>query len=52
MLKTPRLTAALLATAMLAIAGCGSDDEGGGGSADAEKAGQAKASGYVTWCIG
>jgi multiple sugar transport system substrate-binding protein len=53
MLKTRRLIPALLATAMLAIAGCGSDDdEGGGGSPDAEKAAQAKASGDVTWCIG
>jgi multiple sugar transport system substrate-binding protein len=53
MRKTPRFFAALFATAMLAIAGCGGggdDDDGGGG--EAEKAGQAKASGDVTWCIG
>jgi multiple sugar transport system substrate-binding protein len=53
MLKTSRFITALLAALMLAIAGCGSDDdEGGGGSPEAEKAGQAKASGDVTWCIG
>jgi multiple sugar transport system substrate-binding protein len=54
MLKTSRFITALLAILMLAIAGCGSDDgdEGGGGAPDAEKAGQAKASGDVTWCIG
>src|SRR5918994_7363727 len=54
MLKTSRLIAALIAALMLAVAGCGSDDgdEGGGEAPDAEKAGQAKASGDVTWCIG
>ena len=54
MLKTPRLISALLAALVLAIAGCGGDDdEGGGGAApDAEKVGQAKAEGDVTWCIG
>ena len=52
MIKTPRLVAALVATAMLSIAGCGDDDDGGGGAPDAEKATQAKASGNVTWCIG
>jgi multiple sugar transport system substrate-binding protein len=52
MLKTPRLLAALAATAMLAVAGCGSDDDDGGGAPEAEKATQAKASGNVTWCIG
>ena len=53
MMKTPRLFVALIATAMLAVAGCGGggDDEGGG-APEAEKAGQAKASGNVTWCIG
>src|SRR5687767_11982199 len=51
MMKTPRLVAALVASAMLAIAGCGDDDDGGG-APDAEKATQAKASGNVTWCIG
>jgi len=53
MLKTSRLIAALIAALMLAIAGCGSDDDDeGGGAADAEKVGQAKAEGDVTWCIG
>src|SRR5688572_13516570 len=53
MLTTPRLIAALAAALMLAIAGCGGgDDDGGGGAPEAEKAGQAKASGNVTWCIG
>ena len=53
MLKTPRLLAALAATVMLAIAGCGGGgDDDGGGAPDAEKVGQAKASGNVTWCIG
>ena len=54
MLKTSRLIAALIAALMLAVAGCGSDDgdEGGGEAPDAEKAGQAKASGDLTWCIG
>jgi multiple sugar transport system substrate-binding protein len=52
MMNTPRLLAALITAAMLAIAGCGGggDDEGNGG--EAEQAGQAKASGNVTWCIG
>jgi multiple sugar transport system substrate-binding protein len=53
MMKTPRLFVALIAAAMLAIAGCGGgDDDEGGGAPEAEKAGQAKASGDVTWCIG
>ena len=43
--------AVLIATALLAIAGCGDDDDDGGGS-EAQKATQAKASGNVTWCIG
>ena len=51
MRTTPRFFAVLAAAVMLAIAGCGSDDDDGGG-ADAKKAGQAKASGNVTWCIG
>src|SRR5918994_7431986 len=52
MLKTPRLLAAL-ALVMLAIAGCGGGgDDDGGAAPDAEKVGQAKASGDVTWCIG
>jgi multiple sugar transport system substrate-binding protein len=53
MLKTPRLLAALAATVVLAIAGCGGGgDDDSGGAPDAEKVGQAKASGNVTWCIG
>src|SRR5918992_5095765 len=53
MLTIPRLITVLLATAVLAIAGCGGDDDDdGGGAADAEKVTQAKASGDVTWCIG
>ena len=51
MMKAPRILAALVATALLAIAGCGSDDDSGG-APKAEKATQAKASGNVTWCIG
>ena len=52
-MKTPRFMTVLAATVVLTIAGCGSDDSGGdGGSSDAEKATQAKASGNVTWCIG
>jgi multiple sugar transport system substrate-binding protein len=51
-MKTPRFMAVLVATLVLAIAGCGSDDDDGGGAPDAEKATQAKASGNVTWCIG
>jgi multiple sugar transport system substrate-binding protein len=51
-MKTPRFMALFLAMVVLAIAGCGSDDSGGGASSDAKKAGTAKASGKVTWCIG
>jgi multiple sugar transport system substrate-binding protein len=51
-MKTPRFMAVLLATVVLAIAGCGSDDSDTGGGADAKKATKAKASGDVTWCIG
>lgn len=51
MMKAPRILAALVATALLAIAGCGSDDDSGG-APKAEKATKAKASGNVTWCIG
>jgi multiple sugar transport system substrate-binding protein len=48
-----RLPAVLIAALLLAFAaGCGDDDSGGGGAGDAEKVGQAKASGDVTWCIG
>jgi len=54
MMKTPRILAALVATALFAIAGCGGggDDDDSGGAPEAEKAAQAKASGDVTWCIG
>jgi multiple sugar transport system substrate-binding protein len=51
MMKAPRILAALVATALFAIAGCGSDDDDSG-APKAEKATQAKASGNVTWCIG
>jgi multiple sugar transport system substrate-binding protein len=54
-MKILRLMALAAAIAALALAGCGDDDDdggGGGGGADAEKVGQAKASGDVTWCIG
>ena len=50
-MKTQRFMTVLLATVALVIAGCGSDDSGGG-APEAEKAGQAKATGNVTWCIG
>src|SRR5215210_3640656 len=54
MMKTPRILAALVATALFAIAGCGGggDDDDSGGAPEAEKATQAKAGGNVTWCIG
>jgi multiple sugar transport system substrate-binding protein len=51
-MKTPRFLAVLTATAMLAIAGCGSDSGDTGGGGNAKKASEAKASGNVTWCIG
>jgi multiple sugar transport system substrate-binding protein len=51
-MKTPRWMTVLVAGVVLAIAGCGSDDSDTGGGGDAKKAGQAKASGDVTWCIG
>jgi multiple sugar transport system substrate-binding protein len=51
-MKKPRFLAVLIATALLAIAGCGSDDDDDGGGGEAKKATQAKASGNVTWCIG
>jgi multiple sugar transport system substrate-binding protein len=53
MMKTPRILAALVATALFAIAGCGGGgDDDSGGAPEAEKATQAKAGGNVTWCIG
>lgn len=53
MMKTRRLIPALAATAVLGIAACGGGGEEEGASApEAGKAGQAKASGNVTWCIG
>jgi multiple sugar transport system substrate-binding protein len=52
MMKIPRLFAALAVTAMLAIAGCGGGEDEESGAPEAEKVGQAKASGNVTWCIG
>jgi multiple sugar transport system substrate-binding protein len=51
-MKTPRFLTVLVATVVLAIAGCGSDDDDTGGGGEAKKATQAKASGNVTWCIG
>ena len=52
MMKTPRMLAALVATALFAIAGCGGGGDDDSGGANAEKATKAKASGNVTWCIG
>jgi multiple sugar transport system substrate-binding protein len=50
-MKPSRLVAALFATALFAVTGCGGgDDDSGGGNA--EKATTAKATGDVTWCIG
>ncbi len=53
-MNASRLAVALLAAVLLALAGCGDDDgDGGGGSSpDAEKVGEARAQGDVTWCIG
>jgi multiple sugar transport system substrate-binding protein len=51
-MKTPRLMTGLVATVILAIAGCGSGDDDSGGGGSAKKATQAKAGGNVTWCIG
>jgi multiple sugar transport system substrate-binding protein len=50
-MRKPRFLAVIIATAALAIAGCGGDDDSGG-APEAKKAAQAKASGNVTWCIG
>ena len=52
MMKTPRMLAALVVSALFAIAGCGGGGDDSGGTPQAEKATQAKASGDVTWCIG
>src|SRR3954462_1687029 len=52
MMKTPRMLAALVTTALFAIAGCGGGGADSGGGGQAKKATQAKASGNVTWCIG
>ena len=52
MMKTPRMLAALVVSALFAIAGCGGGGDDSGGTPKAEKATQAKASGNVTWCIG
>jgi multiple sugar transport system substrate-binding protein len=52
MMKTPRMLAALVVTALFAIAGCGGGGDDSGGTPTAEKATQAKAAGDVTWCIG
>jgi multiple sugar transport system substrate-binding protein len=46
------MLAALVASALFAIAGCGGGGDDSGGTPQAEKATQAKASGDVTWCIG
>ena len=52
MMKTPRTLAALVVTALFAIAGCGGGGDDSGGTPNAEKATKAKAAGNVTWCIG
>jgi trehalose/maltose transport system substrate-binding protein len=52
MMKTPRMLAALVVSALFAIAGCGGGGDDSGGTPTAEKATQAKAGGNVTWCIG
>jgi multiple sugar transport system substrate-binding protein len=57
-MKGLRLPAVLMLVLVLGLAaGCGDDDGGGSGGGspetqDAEKVGQAKAQGDVTWCIG
>ena len=48
-MKKPRFLAVLIATALLAIAGCGSDDDDDGGGGEAKMATLAMASGNVTW---
>jgi multiple sugar transport system substrate-binding protein len=52
MIKPSRLFAALFATALFAVTGCGGGGDDDSGGANAEKATQAKATGDVTWCIG
>jgi multiple sugar transport system substrate-binding protein len=52
MMKTPRMLAAVVASALFAIAGCGGGGDDSGGTSNAQKATTAKASGDVTWCIG
>jgi trehalose/maltose transport system substrate-binding protein len=52
MMKTARMLAALVVTALFAAVGCGGGGDDSGGAPKAEKATQAKASGNVTWCIG
>ena len=47
MMKTPRMLAALVVSALFAIAGCGGGGDDSGGTPQAEKATQAKASGDV-----
>jgi multiple sugar transport system substrate-binding protein len=52
MIKPSRLFAALFATALFAVTGCGGGGDDDSGGSNAEKATTAKASGDVTWCIG
>jgi multiple sugar transport system substrate-binding protein len=52
MIKPSRLVAALFATALFAVTGCGGGGDDDSGGSTAEKATTAKATGDVTWCIG
>jgi multiple sugar transport system substrate-binding protein len=52
MIKPSRLLAALFATALFAVTGCGGGGDDDSGGSNAEKATTAKATGDVTWCIG
>jgi trehalose/maltose transport system substrate-binding protein len=52
MIKPSRIVAALFATALFAVTGCGGGGDDDSGGSTAEKATTAKASGDVTWCIG